>query len=295
MAAVLAQLDAEDSALEDPTLMDPQAGRALAVLTSLRWAEDLPKVAEARTVMIANLAARQVTPPDDAGTEGILFIHGGGWAFGSAATHEGAARRLALATGAQVVTPEYRLAPEDPYPAGLEDVLEAWAARDRSRRWSIAGDSAGANLAMAVMLRLMEFGEELPAQGLLFYGVFDDDFNAPSYVEFAKGFRLTRAMMRRFWDWYAHRDLRHRADVVPMKARESQLQKLPPLYLNAAGLDPLRSEAEAMAARLQGLGRDDTFDLVEGVVHGFMQMGSVLPEARETFERVGAVFRARAV
>ncbi|MBE3640180.1 alpha/beta hydrolase [Mangrovicoccus algicola] len=293
MQAVLDRLAAEDAGLGDPTLLPPQTGRALAALTNLRWSADLPAVAEARSVMAAGLPARLVVPENDDGTRAILHVHGGGWAFCSAATHEGAARRLANACGCPVLTVEYRLAPEHPYPAGLEDVLAAWAARDPARRWSIAGDSAGANLALAAMLRLIGQGAELPGTGLLFYGVYGADFDTPSYRAHEFGPGLTRAKMQRYWDWYAPEAERGHPELAPLLAADDALAALPPLYLNAAGLDPLRSETEALAARLAGLGRSDRFDLVEGVVHGFMQMGPLLPEARDAFARAGEAFQRK--
>lgn len=294
MRTVLDRLAQEDRGLSDPTTLEPQAGRALAALTNIRWNEDLPPVAESRTLMHAGLPARLVVPEGDTGRDAILHVHGGGWAFCSAATHEGAARRIANATGARVLTVEYRLAPEHPYPHGLEDVLAAWAARDTDLRWSIAGDSAGANLALAALLRLVDEGTPLPAQALLFYGVYGADFTTPSYELYADGPGLTRAKMQRYWNWYAARELRDRPAVSPLAASDAALAALPPLYLNAAGLDPLCSDTERLAARLRALGRDDPFDLFEGVVHGFMQMGLALPEARDAFQRAGAVFRKRA-
>lgn len=294
MRALLDRLAREDRGLADPTTLEPQAGRALAALTNLRWNEDLPPVAESRNLMQAGLPARLVVPKGDTGRDAILHVHGGGWAFCSAATHEVAARRLAEATGARVLTVEYRLAPEHPYPQGLEDVLAAWAARDPGFRWSIAGDSAGANLALAAMLRLIEDGGALPAQALLFYGVYGADFATPSYETYADGPGLTRAKMQRYWNWYAARDLRGRPTVAPLAASDAALAALPPLYLNAAGIDPLCSDTELLVARLRALGRDDPFDLIEGVVHGFMQMGSVLAEARSAFDQAGTVFRKRA-
>lgn len=294
MRAVLERLAAEDKGLLDPTTLSPQAGRHLADLTNMRWNEDLPRVAEARTLMHADLPARLVVPENDTGREAILHVHGGGWAFCSAATHEGAARRLANATGARVLTVEYRLAPEHPHPQGLEDILKAWAARDRSLTWSMAGDSAGANLALAAMIRLIDGGAspaDLPRTALLFYGVYGADFSTPSYEQLADGPGLTRAKMQRYWDWYAPEEKRGAADVCPLCASDTTLAALPPLYLNAAELDPLRSDTQRLAARLSSLGRQDVFDLVPGVVHGFMQMGPALAEAREAFARAGTIFK----
>lgn len=295
MRAVLDRLALEDRDVADPTTLRPEAGRALATLTNLRWNADLPPVARAETTMVRDLPARLVVPKNDAGTDGILYIHGGGWALCSAATHEGAARRLAGACGAAVLTIDYRLAPEHPWPAGLEDCLGAWRGLPCDRRWSVAGDSAGANLALAAMIRLLERGGALPAQALLFYGVYGTDFDTPSYLTHADGPGLTRAKMQRYWDWYAPHAVRSDPTVAPLAADDATLAALPPLYLNAAGFDPLRSDTERLAARLARLGRDDAFDLVEGVVHGFMQMGSALPEARDAFMRAGKGFRERAV
>ncbi|MCA0963879.1 alpha/beta hydrolase [Salipiger bermudensis] len=294
MRAVLERLAQEDAGLCDPTLMPPQHARALAELTNQRWNADLPEMAEARTMMCAGMPARWVAPENDTGTEAILHVHGGGWALCSPMTHEGASRRIADACGCPVLTVDYRLAPEHPYPAGLSDVLRSWRARDPGRRWSIAGDSAGANLALAAMLHLIDEGAEMPASALLFYGVYGADFDSESYVRNADGPGLTRAKMMRYWDWYAPESKRSGPTVAPLTASDAQLAALPALYLNAAELDPLLSDTEALVARLRGLGRDDAYDLFEGVVHGFMQMGSVLPEARDAFTRAGGAFRRMA-
>lgn len=291
MKAVLDRLAREDAGLADPTTMLPQHGRALAELTNQRWNADLPDMREARTVMHAGLPARWVVPENDTGTDAVLHVHGGGWALCSAQTHEGASRRLANACGCPVLTVDYRLAPEHPYPSGLEDLLRAWGARDASRRWSLAGDSAGANLALATALRLVAAGDALPATLLLFYGVYGADFETESYRARADGPGLTRAKMMRYWDWYAPESMRDDPSVAPLAAKDEALAALPPVYLNAAGLDPLLSDTERLANRLHRLGRADVFDRIEGVVHGFMQMGAWLPEARDAFERAGAAFR----
>jgi len=293
MQTVLDRLAAEDAGLGDPSLLDPEFGRTLSALSNIRWNSDLPEVASARTVMHAGFPARYVEPLVDDGTDAILYVHGGGWAFCSPATHEGAARRLANACHAPVLSVDYRLAPEHPWPAGLEDVTEAFLGLDADRRWSIGGDSAGANLSLCATLRLMRLGERLPAQVLLFYGVFGADFDSPSYAKHADGPGLTRAKMRRYWDWYAEETERGNPEVAPLAADDATLAALPALYLNAAGLDPLRSDAERFVDRLRALGRDDPFDLVPGVVHGFMQMTLELEEARRAFRIAGEWARGR--
>ena len=294
MQAVLDRLMAEDGMQPDPTQLLPAEGRAKAEAANRRW--NGPAPAMARELIVETPGGRRAfvfVPPSDTGREAILYIHGGGWAFCSAATHEGAARRLALATGAPVITFDYRLAPEHPYPAGLDDCLSLWAEREHvltGRRWSVSGDSAGANLALALMVRLK--GRDLPHCGLLFYGVFDADFESPSYRQVAEGPGLTRGKMQRYWDFYAPEDQRLSDPcLTPARASDEILAALPQLYLNAAEVDPLRSDSEALAARLHALGRKDPFDTVPGVVHGFMQMSIWLPQAEAAFDRAGEAFR----
>ena len=294
MRAVLDRQLAEDGPMPDSTLLPVDEGRAQSEATNRRWNTGEPAMAQViRRDTPLDSMANVYLPDTDRGRDAILYVHGGGWAFCSAATHDGAARQLAQECGAAVVSFDYRLAPEHPYPAGLEDCLTIWAAREEilpGRRWSISGDSAGANLAVATMLRLA--GSDLPAMGLLFYGVYNADFDSPSYLEIADGPGLTRGKMQRYWDWYAPAATRS-ADpcLTPANAPDAALAALPPLYLNAAELDPLRSDSEAFAARLNGLGRRDVFDLIPGVVHGFMQMSRWLPQSAAAYRRAGDVFR----
>ena len=296
MSAVIERLLIEDAGLPDPTTVPPAEGRALTERTNRRWNRDLPEMAEVRATELApGVAGRVLVPTNDEGRGAILFFHGGGWAFCSMETHERAARLLAMTARAPVVTFDYRLAPEHPYPEGLEDCLSAWhgfAGLLPGRRLAMAGDSAGANLAVAAMLRLQAEGAATPAAGLLFYGVYDDDFDSPSYRIYADGPGLTRAKMQRYWNWYQPERARRSDPLIsPLKASDGALRALPPLYLNAAGLDPLCSDGERFHARLSALGRDDTLRIFEGVVHGFMQMSLVLTDAQTATQEAGAAFR----
>ncbi len=291
MRKLLERLAVEDGELPDPTLLLPQHGRTLVALTSDRWNGSLPDVAESRTVIHDGKPALRITPWNDRSTDAILYVHGGGWSFCSPLTHESVARRLAISCACPVLVPGYRLAPEHPWPAGLQDVLSAWSARPANRRWSMGGDSAGANLALATMLRLAGEKSALPASGLLFYGVYGASFDTESYLAYADGPWLSRAKMMRFWDWYAPAGLRANPEVAPLAASDDALAALPPLYLNSAALDPLLSDTERLVARLRAIGRDDIHDRFNGVVHGFMQMGNSLSEARTAFGKSGAAFR----
>lgn len=297
MRAVLDRLAAEDGPQPDPTLLPAAEGRALAEASNRRWnAAEEP--AMARQLIVETRCGRRAyvfLPQGDTGTQAILYVHGGGWSFCSAATHDGAARQLAQETGAAVITFDYRLAPEHRYPAGLEDCLQIWAGREAilpGRVWSVSGDSAGANLALAMILRLPSADQ--PRMGLLFYGVYDADFESPSYCAVAEGPGLTRDKMRRYWDFYTGPDADRGADpcLTPARASDAALAVLPPLYLNAAEIDPLCSDSQTLAARLHALGRRDRFDLIPGVIHGFMQMSLWLPQSRDAYRRAAAAFRA---
>ncbi|KGM33914.1 alpha/beta hydrolase, partial [Inquilinus limosus] len=226
----------------------------------------------------------------------IFYIHGGGWAFCSLDTHDRAMRCLAEATGMAVIGIDYRLAPEHPYPAGLDDAVAAWRALPEvlarhgiAGPAGISGDSAGANLALALMLHEQEAGRPLPALGLLFYGVYAVDHETESHRRFGPGgYGLTTAKMIRYRDWYAPAPASWgEPQVSPLAAPDVALQALPPLYLNAAGLDPLLSDTLMLGDRLRALGRGDPVRVHRGVIHGFMQMTAALEEARTAFAEAG--------
>lgn len=201
-----------------------------------------------------------------------------------------------------VIGIDYRLAPEHPYPAGLDDVVAAWRALPETlvrRRIAgpvgVSGDSAGANLALALMLREQGAGQSLPGFGLLFYGVYAVDNDTDSHRQFGSvGYGLTSERMARYRDWYVP-DPATRAlpPVSPLTAPDDALRALPSLYLNAAGLDPLLSDTISLGERLRALGRADPVRVHRGVIHGFMQMTTVLPEARTAFAEAGAWVRRR--
>jgi acetyl esterase len=300
MAAILERLAAEDAGLPDPSTIAAGLGRAQSARSNIRWNRDLPDMAVVREVSVPSdgaLVPCRVLVPQGNPRGTILVIHGGGWAFCSMDTHERAARLLAIEAQAVVVMCDYRLAPEHSFPAGLNDCIAVWRLLSAGegpfagfdRPMAISGDSAGANLAMALMLTQ---GILPPAFALLFYGVYDADFTTPSYLEWADGPGLSRGKMMRYWDWYAPELQRADPRLAPIRASDAALRALPPLYLNAAEIDPLRSDSERLYARLTALSRADQFRLHGGVVHGFMQMSLELEEARQALADAGAAFRA---
>lgn len=306
MAEVSAVLAAEGPA-PDVTLMEPSVGRAEAERANARWNLDLPDMAAtidltvpADPALDAGAVPLRLLVSHGARPGLILYVHGGGFAYCSPATHERCARLLAVEAGIAVALPDYRLAPEHAFPAGLRDVVSCVrhamplvaAHGVQPGPLFLAGDSAGANLAVAAML---DGGAATIAGALLFYGVYDADFDSESYRFFAEGPGLTRGKMQRYWNWYVA-DLALRADplAAPAKAGDDMLASLPPLHLVAAGIDPLLSDSIAFAGRLAALGRPERLTVVPGVVHGFMQMSLLLPEARAALADAGAFIRARA-
>ncbi len=303
MAAVLADMAARQ--LQPLEAMTPADARAEAELRNAFWNEDPPALADVRMVTIqgprGRLRMRLYTPP---GGEGrlpcVLYIHGGGWVICSLDTHDGICRRLALAGGFMVASVDYGLAPEHPYPRGLEDCLAAirWLAEHGAAegvdpaRLALAGDSAGANLALAACLALRDAKEPLVRAAGLVYGVFSADNDSPSHVAFGDGrYILSTAAMRWFWDHYAKDPAQRREPLAsPLNA---DLRGLPPLYVSAAELDPLRDDSERLARRLIEAGVDFDFRLWRGVTHACFGMSRGIAAARGFIDEIARFLAGR--
>jgi acetyl esterase len=223
---------------------------------------------------LAGVPARIYTPPDAHGT--VVYFHGGGWVVGSPRSTEAACRALALASGATVANVDYRLAPEHPFPAGLEDALAATRAAGAD---VVAGDSAGGNLAAVVARHVRSLKLQL-----LIYPVTDAGLNTPSYREFGEEYGLTAAAMKRFWELYGADGLD--PDASPLRATD--LEGVAPAYVLTAEYDVLRDEGEAYAGRLEHA----TLVRVPGAIHGFWRWQKASALARRTVEEAGAAIRA---
>ncbi len=225
----------------------------------------------------------------------LVYFHGGGWVLGNLDTHDALARGLANASGLRVVAVDYRLAPEHPHPAALEDARAAvcWARAREVGALLVGGDSAGGHLATCVAAGARGTGLALAGQ-LLVYPVTDlASFDRPSYEAFAEGYWLTRPGMEWFRGHYltAGTDRRD-ADVSPLY-REN-LEDMPPAVIVAAECDVLRDEGVAYAVRLEEAGCDVTYRIYPGVIHGFMALAGLIPEGRDAIEMTGARLRALA-
>lgn len=223
----------------------------------------------------------------------VLFAHGGGWVLSSVDGHDHLARRLALETGALVVSVEYRLAPEHPFPAAHDDcwdVLQYLVSSGADLggdpdRIVVCGDSAGGNLAAGIAIRARDAG--LPLRGqVLIYPCIDDQPSAyPSMTENASGYFLTAADMAWFWDHYLPETHRHDPRAVP--ARCHDLSGLAQTLIITAEYDPLRDEGVRYAEHLTLAGVHVTAIAVPGVVHGFLARWHTMSRANETLRQIG--------
>lgn len=231
---------------------------------------------------VDNFSVRIVRP---AGHEGalpaVIYCHGGGWVLGDFDTHARMVAAIAVAAGCAVVFVEYACAPEAPFPLPLEQCYRAltWAAGEGlahgldPERISIAGDSAGGNLAAATaLLASRRGGPRLRLQALL-YPVTDCDFSTGSYRDFESGLNLDMAAMHWFWNHYLP-DAEGRAQPLasPLRASTDELRNLPPALVITAQCDVLRDEGEAYARKLAQAGVPVTAVCFSGVLHAFMMI-----------------------
>lgn len=253
-------------------------------------AEVTPPGPDVHEVTDATVAGRPVRiyRPSPGTLPGVVFLHGGGWVLGDLDTHDRVCRIMARSTGATVVAVDYRLAPEHPFPAAVDDawaVLEAVGAGAVADvdpgRLVVMGDSAGGNLAAVVARRAAAAGPRLAGQ-VLIYPVCDADLDRRSHTELAEGFLLTRDAMAWFWDQYVPDPaLRFHPDASPLRAPLADLSGAAPALVVTAEHDPLRDEGDAYAARLADAGVEVTHRRVPGMVHGFFSLDHVIgPAAR---------------
>ena len=214
----------------------------------------------------------------------IFYIHGAGWVFGSAKTHDKLVRELAVRTNSVVVFPEYSLSPEAKYPTAIEQnyaILQQLPDIAESKgldihRLTVAGDSVGGNMA-TVMTIMTKQRSGLPInQQLLYYPVTDSNFETESYNEFAEGYFLTKEGMQWFWDQYTT-DEKERAQITasPLKAMLEDLKGLPSAMILNGEADVLRDEGEAYARKLRDAGVEVTQVRFQGMIHDFVMVNSL--------------------
>jgi acetyl esterase len=215
----------------------------------------------------------------------ILYLHGGGWTFGTLDAFDPVCRQLAHATGAEVVSVDYRLAPEHPFPRPLDDAWAALQAVAGTGPVAVMGDSAGGNLAAALAIRARDRGSPRIDLQILLYPVLSPDFERSSYREFGRGDYLISATdMHWFWDHYVPAADRSNPEAVPFAA---DLAGLPEAIVVLGGCDPLHDEGFAYAVALREAGVTVTLRDRPGMAHGFFTLIDLLTAANREATEVG--------
>ena len=222
----------------------------------------------------------------------VVYLHGGGWVVGTLDDFDIVSRTIAARSGCAVVAVDYRLAPEHPFPAGLEDAIDAslWCAGacadlvGRRLPIVVAGDSAGANLATVAALALRR--EVTIALQALVYPVTDSDFDTPSYREHGTGLPLTADDMAWFLRHYAPPAAWRDPRIAPL--RTPDLSGAPPAWIGVAAHDVLRDEGEAYAARLADAGVAVTLRRFDDLAHGFVRMPNLVDSADRALDALCA-------
>jgi acetyl esterase len=234
----------------------------------------------------------------------VVFYHGGGWAIGDLDTHEAVARAHAVAAEAVVVSVDYRLAPEHPYPEGIEDSWAAlqWVGEHATElggdpaRIAVAGDSAGGNISAVMAQLARDNGGPALVFQLLWYPSTTGDLTLPSMTENADAPVLNSDVVAAFQQWYLPPDIdMSRPADLPVKlapANAADLSGLPPAYIATAEYDPLRDDGARYAELLSAAGVSVELHNAPTLVHGFVSFALVVPAAAEATNRGLAVLKA---
>ncbi|MBN9747883.1 esterase [Amycolatopsis sp. A1MSW2902] len=301
MAPEIAMLMSVVAKAPDFSDLSPAEARAAESKEAAIFGErPLPMHAVEELRLREGLVATRYRPHASAGGL-IVFFHGGGFVLGSRASYDGPVRLLARHTGMDVLSVEYRLAPEHPYPAPHDDALAAWEfAVAHAAEWgvphgriAVAGDSAGGNLT-AVLAQRLRGSRYQPALQVLIYPATDLAGSRPSNREFADSPALTAKQIAWFIDQYVPPSV-ERADprVSPLFAED--LTGLPPALLTVAGFDPLRDDGLAYAAKLTESGVHAELIRESGLVHGYLAYTALSTTSRDAVKRIAsAIVRAMA-
>ena len=228
----------------------------------------------------------------------LIYFHGGGYVIGDRDTHDIPCRRLSLGAMCLVVSVDYRLAPEHPFPAPVDDAwaVTRWVVDHATElggdpaRVAVGGDSAGGNLAAIVCHMAKRDGAPHLAYQLLIYPVTDLTGSMPSHKALGKGYRLTTELM----DWFMNHYFSQggdRGQLIASPLFADDFAHLPPAFVLTAGYDPLKDEGSAYAAELREAGVETEFVEYEGMIHGFITMGGLVDATTEALESCGAALR----
>ena len=234
------------------------------------------------------IAAWAYRPSESKNLPTLVFFHGGGFVIGSLKSHDTVCRSLCIEAQCLVISIDYRLAPENKYPAALDDAWTAttWIANNieslggDANHLAVAGDSAGGCLAAAVSLLAKESGSPDICKQILVYPCTDMSARFDSHLEFGDGYRLTSELL----EWFYNHYFSEKDDIMHWKASPLNAQdftQLPPTFIISAGFDPLQDEAKAYAEKLKNAGVQVKLSHYEGMMHGFITMPGVIDKAKE--------------
>lgn len=279
----------------------PEQARAQRLASALPRKDDGLAAIEAFVIAgsAGPIPARVYRPSGRTPLPVVVYLHGGGWVVGDLDTHDATTSALAARSGCVVVSIEYRLAPEFPFPAGLEDCYDALAfvathgdeLGTDSARLAVAGDSAGGNLAAALCILARERGGPSVAFQLLVYPATDHYGDWPSYAEVGDG---SHGLSIELLHWFSRHYLTDRAEAADWRAspiRATDFAGLPPALILTAEYDPLRDEGEAYAERLTAAGVPAVVHRYPAAVHGFFALGDT-PVREAGLDEAAAALRA---
>jgi len=257
----------------------------------------LPLAAVQNSQTDTGIPVRIYRPRTDARLPVLMYLHGGGWVTLGLDSHDSFCRLLAQQGDCIVVAVDYRLAPEHRFPAGIEDAVASflWLHTQMEQlngdpqRIGIGGDSAGANIALALCQLLDSDPAMRPALQCLIYPVTDLVTRTPSREQFSKGYGLDQPELD-FYERNYLNNLGERNDLRVSPLLADDVSHYPPTLLFTAGHDPLRDEGDAFAAKLREQGVSVTHECFDSLIHGFLQMGRV-PAARSAMEKIAQQLR----
>jgi acetyl esterase len=273
--------------------------RQLGLEAMLRYAGDSEPIASVQDVDAGGVSARLYDASDSEERNVLLWFHGGGWFAGSIEASDHVCRALANAAGCTVLSVEYRLAPEHPYPAAVDD---CWAATEwalaRFRQLAVGGDSSGGNLAAAIALRSRDYDVPLSLQILVYpvldYGAVDGAFfreYIERYVDFIGGSGIEhQARIRWIWEQYVP-DSGRRLDPEASPLRAKTVAGVAPALIITAEHDILRGECQDYARRLVIEGVPVELLNYQGQIHGFFALPGVMDEGQDAINKVGVALR----
>lgn len=256
------------------------------------WDTTIPAVAEPLSLRVYR---PDVGPPRPI----LVYLHGGGWTLGDLDSHDVVCRRISVAADCMVVSVDYRLAPEHPYPAAMDDTVAAirWLAEHGAElggdptRLAVGGDSAGGNLSAGAVIRLRDEGHPGVAIQVLIYPATQASFEMLSFYENEAGYLLTSADVMWFWRNYLGKDPSTTCAPYACPGAAADLRGLPPAVMVTAGFDPLRDDGEIYAHKLRAAGVPVIARRFPGMIHGFVALPVEVPAGRRAIAMIARALR----